>query len=107
MPQIDKINALDARLGQYGNLFQYYRRLIIAKRDNCLSKNEVVEMHLIGLVMALPTGSSASLSFAQATASVELLAESLDPANLNGTSNYYPLLVSAWKRVCELVADPR
>jgi hypothetical protein len=107
MPQIDKINALDSRLGQYGKLFQHYGRLIVAKRDDRLGKEEAVEMHLLALVMALPIGSGTSLSFAQATASVELLAESLDPSGLDGVANYYPLLVSAWRHVCELVSDPR
>lgn len=107
MPQINKIDALDSRQGQYGKLFQRHGELIIAKRDNRLSKDEVIETHLIELVMALPVGSGTSLSFAYATASVELLAESIDPNELNGVTNYYPLLVSAWRRVCELVSDPR
>src|SRR5687768_8213396 len=105
MPQIDKINALDSRLGQYGKLFQHYGKLIVAKRDDRLCNEEAIEMHLLALVMALPVGSSASLSFAHDTTSVEVMAKSIDPSSLNGVANYYPLLTSACGRVCELVSD--
>lgn len=107
MPRIDKINALDSRLGQYGQLFQHHGKLITTKRDGRLSELENIEMHLIGLVMELPVGSNTALSFIEATASVEVMAESVDPSNLKGVANYYPILVTAWEHVCKLVSDPR